>query len=559
MRIKTFKAPTLKEAMANVKAELGIDAVILHTTRSKKGGLLGFGSKEVVEVIAAVEDEPQQKPIKRAAAKTPAPSQKATAAVPPRMSAATAAPSSAPAHAMGKTASAPVMGNPISAPTMGNQTSAPAMGTSAAEPMVPPIIPRKTAVSQYQTAGTQFSVDNAQLRADQYDAGHTASAVGGRNTQGPQVQSTFEDILSSLDRIKAADNDSVQPALGASRADENLITVGRIIKPMEKKEEPEPVKAAEPSAADLAAMAEAAAKEEAFVKAAKQVEDDQETIQSLQNELDEMKEMLARMGKAASDQDQEITLQQALRSCDIDEKIIQDMIRRLSGAEILEDKDSEKAHRSLEKFLKKTIRVASGITLYSDKPKIVALIGPTGVGKTTTLAKIAAKFVLEKGVSAALITADTYRISAVEQLKTYSDILGLPIEIVYSPEALQQAIEKHSDKQLILIDTAGRSQYNEFQMKELMGLLKANKDIEKHLVLSSTTKHRDAEEILNRFMPCEPERVIFTKTDETSSLGLIMNLLYKKKIALSYVTNGQSVPDDITPASYPKLVEMLLR
>ena len=96
-------------------------------------------------------------------------------------------------------------------------------------------------------------------------------------------------------------------------------------------------------------------------------------------------------------------------------------------------------------------------------------------------------------------------------------------------------------------------------MKELMGLLKANKDIEKHLVLSSTTKHRDAEEILNRFMPCEPERVIFTKTDETSSLGLIMNLLYKKKITLSYVTNGQSVPDDITPASYPKLVEMLLR
>jgi len=519
--------------MANVKAELGIDAVILHTTRSKKGGLLGFGSKEVVEVIAAVEDEPQQKPIKRAAAKKAATSPKAAPAVSPLMPTATAAPAPAPA-------------------------SAPAMAATAAEPMVPPIIPRKTAVSQYQTAGTQFSVDNAQLRADQYDAGQTASAVGSRNTQGPQAQSTFEDILSSLDRIKAADADNAQPVQGVSRADENLITVGRIIKPMEKKPEPEPVKAAEPSAAELAAMADAAAKEEAFVKAARQVEDDQETIQSLQNELDEMKEMLARMGKLGADEEEVITLQQALRNCDIDEKIIQDMVRRLSGAEILEDKDSEKAHRSLEKFLKKTIRVASGITLYSDKPKIVALVGPTGVGKTTTLAKIAAKFVLEKGVSAALIT-DTYRISAVEQLKTYSDILGLPIEIVYSPEALQQAIEKHSDKQLILIDTAGRSQYNEFQMKELMGLLKANKDIEKHLVLSSTTKNRDAEEILNRFMPCQPERVIFTKTDETSSLGLIMNLLYKKKIALSYVTNGQSVPDDITPASYTKLVEMLLR
>ncbi|WP_027407315.1 flagellar biosynthesis protein FlhF [Anaerovibrio sp. RM50] len=534
MRIKTFKAPTLKEAMANVKAELGIDAVILHTTRSKKGGLLGFGSKEVVEVIAAVEDEPQQKPVKRVPEKKSAPRATKT----PQ----TAQPGGA------KTGAAAV------------PKSVTAKGTSASEPMVPPIIPRKAAVSQYQTAGTQFSVDNAQLKAAQYDAGQSAAQSSGRNAQGPQIQSSFEDILSSLDRIKAADNGNVQTApnsSGVSKADENLITVSRIIKPMEKK--PEPVKSVEVAVAETAALAEITAKEEAFAKAAKQVEDDQETIQSLQNELDEMKEMLARMGKARATENEEISLQQALRECDIDEKIIQDMVRRLSGAEILAGKTTEKAHRSLEKFLKKTVRVASGITLYSDKPKIVALVGPTGVGKTTTLAKIAAKFVLERGVSAALITADTYRISAVEQLKTYSDILGLPIEIVYSPEALQQAIEKHSDKQLILIDTAGRSQYNEFQMKELMGLLKANKDIEKHLVLSSTTKNRDAEEILNRFMPCQPERIIFTKTDETSSLGLIMNLLYKKKIALSYVTHGQSVPDDITPASYSKLVEMLLR
>ena len=170
-----------------------------------------------------------------------------------------------------------------------------------------------------------------------------------------------------------------------------------------------------------------------------------------------------------------------------------------------------------------------------------------------------AKFVLEMQVSTALITADTYRISAVEQLKTYSDILGLPLEIVYSSDALQQAIKKHSDKKLILIDTAGRSQYNDFQMKELCDLLSGDSDIEKHLVLSSTTKNRDAEEILAKFGPCQPERVIFTKTDETSSLGLLLNLLYKRKIALSYVTNGQSVPDDIIPASFGKLADMLLR
>ena len=158
-----------------------------------------------------------------------------------------------------------------------------------------------------------------------------------------------------------------------------------------------------------------------------------------------------------------------------------------------------------------------------------------------------------------MITADTYRISAVEQLKTYSDIIGLPLEIVYSPEALKQAIDKHKNKQLILIDTAGRSQYNSYQMTELQELLNIDEKIEKHLVLSSTTKNRDAEEILRHFAICKPDRVIFTKTDETSSVGTILNLLHRKKIALSYLTNGQSVPDDIFPASIDRLAELLLR
>jgi len=573
LRIKTFKAPTLKEAMANVKAELGIDAIILHTTRSKKGGLLGFGSKEVVEVIAAVEDETSAKAVRASARKAPA-HHEPLPADKPAASSSVKSPSSSGTY-------------PESAPIP--------------EQVVSPFISQRAAASQYQTAGTQFSVDTAQQRADQYDAGQSSSSGIPHNTQGPQIQSTFEDILSSLNRIKAGEN----------KIENSDLKVGKIIKPMEKKAEqaaqpepsyheplqpgpsqPEPLpheplqpassqpEPSQPPINDLEAAsevsreaaartetgamteearAEAAAREEAFAKATRQVADDQETIKSLQNELDEMKEMLVRMGKAGFNEAHDISLQQALRECDIEEKIIQDIVRRLSGTEIMEPKNSSKALRSLERVLKKTVRVASGITLYSNKPKIVALVGPTGVGKTTTLAKIAAKFVLEKGINTALITADTYRISAVEQLKTYSDILGLPLEIVYSPDALKQAIEKHADKQLILIDTAGRSQYNDFQMKELIGLLKDNKDIEKHLVLSSTTKNKDAEEILSRFMSCQPDRVIFTKTDETSSLGIIMNLLYKKNIALSYLTNGQSVPDDITPASYTKLAEMLLR
>jgi flagellar biosynthesis protein FlhF len=187
------------------------------------------------------------------------------------------------------------------------------------------------------------------------------------------------------------------------------------------------------------------------------------------------------------------------------------------------------------------------------------LIGATGVGKTTTLAKIAARFVLEKGVKAALITADTYRISAVEQLKTYSDIIGLPLEIVYSPDELKVAIHKHKDKDLVLIDTAGRSQHNDYQMKELQDFLSVDGRIEKHLVMSATTKERDAEDILEKFSVCKPDRVIFTKTDETGSVGLILNLLSKRDIAVSFLTNGQSVPDDIIPATPAELARLLLR
>ena len=110
-----------------------------------------------------------------------------------------------------------------------------------------------------------------------------------------------------------------------------------------------------------------------------------------------------------------------------------------------------------------------------------------------------------------------------------------------------------------MIDTAGRSQYNEYQMKELSGLLSIDADIEKHLVMSATTKTSDGVELLENFSICQPDRVIFTKVDETGTHGIILNILHRRKVALSYITNGQSVPDDIEPASVERLAELLLR
>ena len=277
-------------------------------------------------------------------------------------------------------------------------------------------------------------------------------------------------------------------------------------------------------------------------------------IKKLENEIAQMKALLAQViGKETN---HGLSLHEALRRQEINEDILNDMAAHAEAGETLADSQSREAKSTLVKFLKENINFSEGVRLNRHGVRIVALLGTTGVGKTTTLAKIAAKFVLEQGITAALITADTYRISAVEQLRTYSDILGLPLEIVYSPNELSKAINKYRNRDLILIDTAGRSQHNDYQMKELQDFLATNQRIEKHLVLSTTTKSSDANDILEKFAVCEPDKVIFTKTDETARVGLIVNLLFKKKLSISYVTNGQSVPDDITPASAEVLAEL---
>jgi flagellar biosynthesis protein FlhF len=206
------------------------------------------------------------------------------------------------------------------------------------------------------------------------------------------------------------------------------------------------------------------------------------------------------------------------------------------------------------------IRPSGGIKVAVPGCKKVALVGPTGVGKTTTLAKLAAKFALADNVDTAFITADTYRIAAVEQLRTYATILNVPMDVVYSAGELKKCINRHKDKELVLIDTAGRSQHNEEQMDELKRLLEADDAIEAHLVLSTVTTYQDLLEIIDRFAGCFSDKVIFTKIDETRNIGNIFNIMHQFfELKISYVTNGQNVPDDIHPAEPQYLTNMLLR
>ena len=404
--------------MLQVKSELGIDAVILHTKKYHKGGFLGYKGKEVVELTAAVDDVPKKVSLKRESRNL-------------------------------------VVDETNQADRVFKQE---------------PIVPRNI-VTQYKSAG-------------------------------------------NINRMSASTNAPIvnlQKDIG-----ENIL----------------------PSAKD---------------------DLQEQKIKQLEAELSQIKIMLQQTMSDQINPSEFISLSQILTQHEVDDTIIHDIVNGIPEKEILQNKDAPEVLERLTTYFDHIMHSGSDIIIKPEKTKIIALIGATGVGKTTTLAKLAARFVLEKEMNVALITADTYRISAVEQLKTYSDIIGLTLETVYSPNDLKAAIDKHRDKQLILIDTAGRSQHNDFQLNELRELLAVDPNIEKHLVLSATTKYKDAVDIIRKFSLCAPDRVLFTKVDETSSIGTVVNLIHEYPIMLSYFTNGQSVPDDIITASSRGLAELLLR
>jgi flagellar biosynthesis protein FlhF len=189
---------------------------------------------------------------------------------------------------------------------------------------------------------------------------------------------------------------------------------------------------------------------------------------------------------------------------------------------------------------------------------IVALIGPTGVGKTTTLAKLAANLKIREGRRVGLITLDTYRIAAIDQLRKYAELIRAPLKAVNSAEDLKDAVDAMSDCEFILIDTAGRSPSDTLKLNELKGFLDAVNPDEVHLVLSSTASQPCIERAIDRFGQVRVDKIIFTKLDEAVHVGVVLNVVRKVNKALSYVTTGQNVPDDIEVGKGSKLAQLLL-
>lgn len=205
---------------------------------------------------------------------------------------------------------------------------------------------------------------------------------------------------------------------------------------------------------------------------------------------------------------------------------------------------------------------AEGIAPAEKGPRVLLFIGPTGVGKTTTIAKIASHYCMEEKKKVALLTADTYRIAAAEQLRTYANILEVPFRVLYSAEEFNSAIDDFSDYDYIFVDTTGHSHRNAElmdKMKELFEAVKKYGECQIFLVLSATTKYRDLLKIASNYREITEYQLIFTKLDETATLGNLLNLRLYTDAPIAYVTCGQNVPDDIELFNPQKTVKQLLK
>ncbi len=248
-----------------------------------------------------------------------------------------------------------------------------------------------------------------------------------------------------------------------------------------------------------------------------------------------------------------------LLDSDLNEELARELVERVRT----ETKDSPvddllMVKARLARMIEAEVRVCGPLLVEPGRRRLVALVGPTGVGKTTTIAKLAANYRLKEKRRVGLITVDTYRIAAVEQLRTYADIIDLPMQVVSTPREMREAVGRMDNLDMILLDTAGRSPKDEVRIQELRAFLTEADADEVHLVLSSVASARVLEQTAERFAAVGTTSLILTKLDEATGLGNILPLVRTSRLPVSYLTNGQNVPDDIEVAESMRIARLIL-
>jgi flagellar biosynthesis protein FlhF len=289
----------------------------------------------------------------------------------------------------------------------------------------------------------------------------------------------------------------------------------------------------------------------------------EETIEALQKEIHAMREMLEvlyaehpGMGLPS----EFVPHYKLLIERGVDRKVAAAFINsvvRSSDLAIIRDPRVFAERMAIE--VRKRVQVTGGISLTAGTCRLVALVGPTGVGKTTNLAKLAAYYAMRTRSRVALLTADTYRIAAADQLRVYANIIGVPLEIVNDPAEAAKAVQAYRDYDLLLMDTAGGSQYNMKQINELKSILEAAQADEVMLVLSANTQLDVLRGAAVNFRPLRPSSLLFSKLDETRLYGAMLSLVAETDLPLSYLSVGQNVPDDIVLAQSNMIADLILQ
>lgn len=440
MLVKTFQAASMPEALRMIKAELGPDAMILSTKKERTGGFLGFFSKQVYRVTAAI--DPVRKP---------------------------------------------------------------------APPQAPPVIYREAAPRERTAREEMESSMLAPLARELKD---------------------LREKVESLTRREEEARAEAKPADEAEATEQQDVGINLKNIPRSDLEEIKKL-----LLATLAKSQEGGAKDVQWPT----IPDG--GVMEMQSGADLLPE--------------DSPLARELAASGVSTALIRKIVDTLNTLPLQSGSQSVKGR--LGETLGRLIKFAGALKLKKNSPRIIALVGPTGVGKTTTTAKLAAMYALNKGNKVALITMDIFRVGAVEQLKTYSRIMGIPLEVASTPKELEKAVEKHAACDLIFIDTAGRSHKDKEKLDEMKNFLEDKIPMEVYLCLSATTKDRELEEILNRFRIFQVNKVVFTKIDECESFGNMVNLLMKDNLQIAYFTTGQRVPEDIEIATPAKLADMIFR
>lgn len=514
--LKTYRAPSMALALTQLKNELGPEAVILHTRTYKTGGVMGLGAKTMVEITATADARvPRRKASADAAPERAAPSGQA----PARASAETLRPAS------GSVTVAPRSAAPARAPVQSSsgRAASPQVAASGAPPRDrPPSLPTQP----------------VEVLAPETDAERLGRPARVRDERVRTVRPARPRELSK-EFDSAPEPESPLPSPRSER-----------IARLAVQAEPRPVDAAAAGALEqeLASIKRLMGQvlqvsRQAMSSGSRPPDGGPMRLGSMPDALFSLYLRLLDTGLSPETADDVASgVRDELRGAELnDEHIVrQTLLRRLAAMAPVAGEPPRPA------------RAPDG------RPLTLALVGPTGVGKTTTLAKLAAAYKLRHAKRVGLVTCDTYRIAAVEQLRTYATIIGLPLRVATGPDDLLSALEAQADCDIVLIDTPGRSQHDAGRLGELQALVHVSKPHETHLVLSATSSETVLERAASRFAAASPQRVVFTKLDEAVHLGPMFNVLRRMDLPLSFVTTGQDVPDDIERANAERLARLLL-